>query len=78
MIILLGSFNANIGREDIFEPTIGNESLHKISNDNGVRVVNIVTSKVLLPKVRCSNVVKFINSLRHILKERLTTKLTIF
>jgi hypothetical protein len=40
MTILLGDFNAKIGRKDIFKPTIGNESLHKISNDNGVRIVN--------------------------------------
>jgi hypothetical protein len=37
MKILFGDFNAKVGREDIFEPTIGNESSHKISNDNGVR-----------------------------------------
>jgi hypothetical protein len=30
--------------------TIGNESLHKISNDNGVRVVNFATSKNLIVK----------------------------
>jgi hypothetical protein len=35
MKILL-DFNAKVGREDIFKPTIGNESLHKVSNDNGV------------------------------------------
>jgi hypothetical protein len=35
MNILLGDFNAKVGREDIFKPTTGNESLHKISNDNG-------------------------------------------
>jgi hypothetical protein len=29
-----------VGREHIFKPTIGNESLHEISNDNGIRVVN--------------------------------------
>jgi hypothetical protein len=34
-----------IGGEDIFKPTTGNTSLHKIYNDNGVRVVNFVTSK---------------------------------
>jgi hypothetical protein len=34
-------------REDIFEPTIENESLYEISNDNGVRVVNFITSKNL-------------------------------
>jgi hypothetical protein len=33
MKIVLGDFNAKVGREDIFELTIGNESLHKISND---------------------------------------------
>jgi hypothetical protein len=27
-----------LGREDIFKPTIGNESLHEDSNDNGGRV----------------------------------------
>jgi hypothetical protein len=32
-------------RENIFKPTIGNESLHEISNDNGVRIVNYATSK---------------------------------
>jgi exonuclease III len=45
--ILLGDFNAKVGREDIFKPTIGNESLHKISNDNGVRLVNFATFKNL-------------------------------
>jgi hypothetical protein len=34
MQILLGDFNEKVGREDIFKPTIGNESLHEISNDN--------------------------------------------
>jgi exonuclease III len=47
MKILLGDFNARVSREDIFKPTIGNESLHEISNDNGIRVVNFATSKNL-------------------------------
>jgi exonuclease III len=47
MKILLGDFNAKVGREDIFKPTTGNESLHEISNDNGVRIVNFPTSKNL-------------------------------
>jgi hypothetical protein len=41
---LLGDFNAKVGREDIFKPTIGNENLHQISNDNGARVVDFATS----------------------------------
>ncbi|KAJ4452350.1 hypothetical protein ANN_03883 [Periplaneta americana] len=36
MKILLRDFNAKVGREDIFKPTIGKESLHVTSNDNGV------------------------------------------
>jgi hypothetical protein len=47
---LLGDFNAKVRREDIFKPTIGNESLHEISNGNGVRLVNFATSKNLRVK----------------------------
>jgi hypothetical protein len=50
MKILLGDFNAKVGREDIFKPTIGNESLQEISNDNGVRLVIFDTSKNLRVK----------------------------
>jgi endonuclease/exonuclease/phosphatase family metal-dependent hydrolase len=50
MRIFLGDFNAKVGREDIFKPTIGNENIHKISNDNGVRLVNFATSKDLRVK----------------------------
>jgi hypothetical protein len=35
MKMLLEDFNAKVGSEVIFKPTIGNESLHEISNDNG-------------------------------------------
>jgi hypothetical protein len=51
MKILLRDFNAKLGREDIFKPTIGNESLHEISNDNGVWVVNFSTKKNLIVNV---------------------------
>jgi len=37
-----------VGREIIFKPTIGQESLHKDSNDNGVRLVNFATLKNLV------------------------------
>jgi len=45
MKILIGDFNAKVGKENNFTPTIGNESLHQDSNDNGVRIVNFATSK---------------------------------
>jgi hypothetical protein len=50
MKILLGDFNAKVGRENIFRPTVGNESLHQDSNDNGVRIIHFVTSKNLVVK----------------------------
>ena len=50
MKILLGEFSIKVGRENIFKPTIGNESLHQDSNDNGVRIVNFATSKNLVIK----------------------------
>jgi hypothetical protein len=37
-------------REDIFKPTIGNESLHQVGNDNGVRILNFATSRILVVK----------------------------
>jgi hypothetical protein len=50
MKILLGDFNAEVDRENIFKPMIGNESLHEITIDNGVRIVNFATSKNLVVK----------------------------
>ena len=48
--MLLGDFNAKVGRENISKPTIGQENLHLDSNDNGVRIVNFATSKNLVVK----------------------------
>jgi hypothetical protein len=39
MELRLGDFNAKMGREDSFNPTIGNDSLRKDS----VRIVNLAT-----------------------------------
>jgi len=50
MKILLREFHAKLGREFIFKPTIGNERIHQVSNDNGVRIVNFVTLKNLAVK----------------------------
>jgi hypothetical protein len=78
MKILLGDFNTKVGRDDIVKPTIGNESLHATSNDNGVRVVNFATSKNLAVKIQCSHIVTFIKLLGHLLMGRCTMKFTIF
>ena len=47
MKMLLGDFNEKVGRENIFQPTIGTESVDPESNDNGIRLVNFATSKNL-------------------------------
>jgi hypothetical protein len=39
-----------LGKENIFKPTIGNESLHDDRNDNGVGIVNTFTLKNLAVK----------------------------
>jgi hypothetical protein len=80
--ILLGDFFAKVGREDIFTPIIGNESLHESSNDNGVRLVNFSTPKSLRVKLTTfphRNIHKYIwtspdgkthNQIDHILVDR--------
>jgi hypothetical protein len=42
---LLGDFNAKVGWENIFQPTIWTESVQPESNDNGIRIVNFATYK---------------------------------
>jgi endonuclease/exonuclease/phosphatase family metal-dependent hydrolase len=48
--VLFGDFNTKVGREDLFKLATRNESLHEISNDHGVRLVNFATSKHLRVK----------------------------
>jgi len=44
MKIILGYVKAKVGRENIFKPKIGKDSLHQDCNDNGVRIVNLAKS----------------------------------
>ena len=46
MKVILGDFNAKVWSENIFKPTIGNQSLHQESNENGVRIVNFALQKI--------------------------------
>ena len=52
MIILLGDFNEKVGRENIFNPTTGKESLIEDSNDNDFGIGNLATTKNLVVKSR--------------------------
>jgi hypothetical protein len=47
---LLEDFNAKVSRKDIFKQAIGNESLHDISKDNGVKVATLPHPKLLIVK----------------------------
>jgi hypothetical protein len=67
MTILL-DFNAKVWWEDIFTPAIGNEGLHEINNDKGVRVVNLHL-KISHSKVQHSNIITFLNLFGSLLME---------
>jgi len=53
--IVLGDFNAKIGKETMYRPTIGKESLHRETNENGSMLVtfasnrNMVVSSTMFP-----------------------------
>lgn len=46
--IVLGDFNAKCGREIQFSHTLGKESLHDISNWNGLRLISFATGKYMM------------------------------
>jgi len=43
--IVLGDMNAKIRKAHAFKPTIGEHSLHKTTNDNGIRLTDLATRK---------------------------------
>jgi len=46
--IIAGDLNAQVGKEQFLRPTIGQESWHPVSNDNGLRLVGFAESKNLI------------------------------
>lgn len=50
IVVVLGDLNAKVGKELIFKPTIGHHSLHEVSNNNGLNLIDFATSKDLVIK----------------------------
>lgn len=48
--IVLGDFNAKVGREVEYKEIAGRHSLHEISNDNGIRLIDFAKDKHLVVK----------------------------
>src|SRR5699024_5911508 len=46
--MIVGDFNAKVGREEEYRPIIGPESLHQESNENGVLMVCFATVKQMI------------------------------
>ena len=55
--MLAGDFNAKVGREGIFGPTVGKHSLHDKTSDNGFRLVSFAAAQ---------NMVIFSTRLQHL------------
>ena len=45
MKILLGDFNAKVGREGVFGSTVGKFSLHETTSNNGLRLIDFVAAR---------------------------------
>jgi len=45
--IILGDFNAKVGTESIYKPTIGNGSSHNETNNKGIKMIQFAISKGL-------------------------------
>lgn len=45
--LVLGDLNAKCGRETQFNPTMGSESLHETSNENGLRLIFFAVAKIM-------------------------------
>jgi len=44
---MFGDFNAKVGKDSIYKPTIGNESLHSETNNNRIKMIQFAISNGL-------------------------------
>lgn len=48
--LVIGDFNAKVGKEEVFRPTIGKYSLHETTNENGQRMIFFAAERDLTVK----------------------------
>lgn len=46
--IVIGDFNAKVGKEETFRETVGKESLHEVSNKNGQRLIDFARGNAMV------------------------------
>jgi hypothetical protein len=73
MEILLGDFDENVGKSDIFKPIVENESSHETKNDSLVTVANFATSRNIIVKSTVFFITALINTLGLLLMGKHTT-----
>jgi hypothetical protein len=51
--IVIGDLNAQVGREEVFKPTTGRFSLHRETNENGLRLINFAAEHNMVISSTC-------------------------
>jgi replicative DNA helicase len=78
MDVTLVNFSARVGRKKIVNQKLGNENLHKITNDN-VSTVNLDNSRSAIVKnPMFTQIATFVNVIAHLQIERHAVISTIF
>jgi hypothetical protein len=72
--IIIGDLNAKIGREEILRDIIGKESLHLISNNNGLRAIDFAISRNMIISSLISHIRTYTKALGDPLMEKLVIK----
>jgi len=61
--MIIGDLNAKIRQEEMYRPITGKYSLHALSNDSGIRLINFACSKTWWRQVHCSILTTYINDM---------------